>query len=300
MTTTQITTEEQRQLARTLGVDRVRDGDRLTFERLRESIDGTTDPEFASMGESIRGDLSGKLDAELLTTELENLSTQLERLPDVREQGIPDGDKEPEALYRELVEPGWKVYDHLVDVGFFESLEANLPRFTPEHIEGTAHELIGSDVLSTELDALGFDERERLALVMDVVNNDTRLARWVPAKEIPDGVEFGVEHVPPLHKRATGGVLLWINALDIHLWHNRILITDEILDNGYWDIKTMLGGLYLMAKAALEVAAGDKLTDAQLTAAISASTAIMIVNQEEICKHMFWITEEMRAPPKAR
>ncbi|WP_306061435.1 hypothetical protein [Natronococcus wangiae] len=300
MNSAPITTDAQRQLARTFGVDQVSDDDQLTIGRLRAAIDAETRPKFASIGESIRSDLTGKLDVELLEDDVENLSTQIKRLPKVREQGIPNGETEPEVLYRELVEPGWRVYDHLVDVGFFESLEANLPRFTPDHIEGTAHELIGADVLSDELDMLGFDEHERLALVMDVVNNNTRLARWVPTKDIPDGVEFGVEHVPPLHQRAAGGVLLWINALDIHLWHNRILITDEILDDGYWDIKAMLGGLYLMAKSALEVARDDELTNSQLTAAITAGAAIMIVNQEEICKHMFWITEEMRAPPKAR
>lgn len=300
MTTARITDEAQRQLVRTLGVERANDGDRLTVEGLREELDSETDPAFASMGESIRSDLSGKLDAELLEDGLEELASQIERLPEVREEGIPDGETEAEVLYRELVEPGWRVYDHLVDVDFFESLEANLPRFTPEHIETTAHELIGSDALTDELDALGFDERERIALVTDVVNNNTRLARWVPSKEIPEDVEFGVEHVPPLHQRATGGALLWINALDVHLWQNRILVTDEILDDGYWDVKALLGGIYLMAKAALEVARGDELTDSQLTAAITASAAITIVNQEEICKDVFWITEEMREPPKAR
>ncbi|SEW30524.1 hypothetical protein [Natrinema salifodinae] len=300
MTTTQITDEAQRQLVRTLGVERANDGNQLTVKRLREAIDAETDPAFASMGESIRSDLSGKLDIEVLEDGLEELSAQIERLPDVREQGIPDGETEPEVLYRELVDPGWQVYDHLVDVDFFESLEANLPRFTPEHIETTTHELIGSDALTEELAALGFDERERIALVTDVVNNNTRLARWVPTKEIPTDVEFGVEHVPPLHQRATGGALLWINALDVHLWQNRVLVTDEMLDDGYWDVKALLGGLYLMAKAALEVARGDELTDSQLTAAITASAAITIVNQEEICKNVFWITEEMRAPPKAR
>lgn len=298
--TTQITDEAQRQLARTLDIDRVRDGDRLTLAQVREAIDEETDPTFASMGESIRRDLSGKLDASLLEEELSNLATQLERLPEVREEGIPAGEEEPERLYRELVEPGWRIYDHLVEVGFFESAEENLPRFSPEHIEHTAHELIRMEPLTDELAELGFDERERLALVMNVVNNNDRLSRWVPTKDIPEGVEFEVEHVPPLHQRAAGGVLLWINALDVHLWQKKFLVTDEILDDGYWDVKAMLGGLYVMASAALDVAEDGPLTDAQLTAALTAGAAIAIVNQEEICKDMFWITEEMRAPSPAR
>ncbi|MFC4246776.1 hypothetical protein ACFOZ7_07155 [Natribaculum luteum] len=300
MTNTQITDEAQRQLVRNLGMSQVPEEGRLTLERIRESVDAETDPEFASMGVSIRRDLSGKLDESLLEEELGKLATQIERLPDVREAGIPDGETEPEQLYRELVAPGWRVYDHLVDVGFFESVEDSLPRFTPEHIEHTAHELIRTEPLTSELSTIGFDEREKLVLVMNVVNNNTRLARWVPTKEIPEEVEFDVEHVPPLHQRAMGGALLWINALDVHLWQNRILVTDEILDDGYSDVKAMLGGLYAMTKAALDVAEDGPLTDAQLTAALTASAAITIVNQEEICKDVFWITEDMRAPSKAR
>ncbi|MFU8869236.1 hypothetical protein [Natronococcus sp.] len=300
MTTAQITDEAQRQLARTLDVEAVDDGEQLTIERLRDEVEREDDPEFASMGEAIRSDLSGKLDAELLETQLEELSRQLERQPEVREQGIPEGETEAEVLYRELAEPGWEIYDHLVDVDFFDSLEANLPRFTPDHIEGTAHELIATDELTAELEKLGFDEQERIALVMDVTNNNDRLARWVPTKEIPAEVEFGVEHVPPLHQRAAGGTLLWIDAMDVHLWQNRILVTDEILDDGYWDIKALLGGFHLLAQAALDITREEGLTDSQLTAAITAGAAIMIVNQEEICKNVFWITEEMRAPSEAR
>ncbi|AGB37562.1 hypothetical protein [Natronococcus occultus] len=300
MTTAQITDEAQRQLARTFDVEQVVDGDRLTIERLREEVKREEDPEFASMGEAIRSDLSGKVDTELLDEQLEELSDQFERLPEVRERGIPEGDREPESLYRELADPGWEIYEHLLEIDFFESLEANLPRFTPEHIEGTAHELIGSDELTAELEALGFDEQERIALVMDVTNNNDRLARWVPTKEIPADVEFGVEHVPPLHQRAAGGTLLWIDSLDVHLWQNRVLVTDEILDDASWDVKALLGGFYLLAQAALEIGREEGLTDSQLTAAITAGAAITIVNQEEICKNVFWITEEMRAPSEAR
>lgn len=296
----QTTAEDHAELAENLGISDPSVGDRLTLEELRRTIDSETDPEFASMGEAIRSDLTGKLDGDLLEEELSNLAAQLGRLPEVREEGIPEGDGEPEELYRELVEPGWRVYDHLVEVGFFESVEENLPRFTPEHVEHTAHELIQADPLTSALSDCGFDEHEKTVLVMNVVNNNVRLSRWTPTREIPDGVEFDTEFVPPLHQRAMGGVLLWVKNLDVHLWQKRILVTDEILDDGYWDVKAMLGGLYLMAQAAHDIATDGSLTDAQLTAALTASAAIMITNQEEIVKDMFWITEEMRAPSTLR
>lgn len=298
----QVSTEDHDELVENLGISESTAGERVTLEELRGAIDTETDPEFASMGEAIRSDLSGQLDADFLDEELPKIVTQLARLPEVRDAGIPEGEREPEELYRELVKPGWRVYDHLVDVGFFEAVEANLPRFTPEHIEHTANELIQAEPLVSALAECGFDEHERTVLMMNVVNNNTRLAQWVPTKDIPEGVEFDVSNVPPLHQRAMGGALLWIDDLDIHLWQKRVLITEEILDDGYWHIKAMLGGLYVMAMAASEVAAGEdgSLTDAQVTAALTASAAMMIINQDEILKDMFWITEEMRAPSETR
>lgn len=298
----QVTSEDRRELAVSLGVRGTTTSDSLTLAEIRKAIDAETDPEFALMGETIRDDLTGRLEADLLSEELTTMETQIERLPEVREIGIPDGESKPDKLYRELIEPGWRVYEHLVDVGFFESVETNLPRFTPEHIEHTAHELIRTDSLTAALTECGFDEHEMTVLMMNIVNNNIRLSRWVPTKEIPDGVEFNVEYIPPVHQRAVGGALLWINALDVHLWQKEVLITEKILDDSYWHIKAMLGGLYVMAMAAREIAvSGDSsLTDSQVTAALTASAAIMIVNQEELLKDMFWITEEMRAPSKAR
>lgn len=298
----EMTAEDRRELVQNLGIGGSTADESLSLAEIRKAIDAETDPEFASMGEAIRSDLSGKLDADLIDEELANLERQIERLPEVREAGIPEGETEAEELYRELIAPAWRIYHHLVEIGFFPSIEENLPRFTPEHIEHTANELIRADPLTEALSECGFDEREQMILMMNVVNNNVRLSRWVPTREIPQGVEFDVEYVPPLHQRAMGGALLWINAMDVHLWQKKVLITEEILDDGYWHIKAMLGGLYVMAKAAREIAAEeeDSLTDAQVTAALTASAAMLIVNQEEIMQDVFRITEEMRKPSIAR
>lgn len=298
----QVSDEDHDELRENLGISESSVDERVTLEELREEIDAETAPEIASMGEAIRSDLTSDLDANLIDRELSNLSDRIGRLPEVREQGIPEGEEEAERLYRDLIEPGWRVYEHLLDAGFFESVEANLPRFTPEHIEHTATELIQAEPLSSALADCGFDDHEQVVLMMNVVNNNTRLERWVPTKDIPESVEFDVSNVPPLHQRAMGGSLLWINALDDHLWQKRVLITEDILDNGYWHIKALLGGLYVMAMAAGEIAAGEdgSLTDAQVTAALSASTAMMIINQDGIMQEMFRITEEMRAPSEIR
>ncbi len=300
VSTPQVTREEEQQLTEALGID-AGEGS-MTLAEMRAEVDAETDTAFASLGEAMRRDLEGRLDAELLRRELENIAEQVARLPEVREAGIPDGEREPERLYRDVAEPGWRVYEHLLDVGFFESIDANSPRFSSEHIGHTAQGFVESDALSDELADAGFDEREQTVLMMNVTNNDNRLARWVPTAQIPDGVEFNVEDVPPLHQRAMGGALLWIRTFDVHLWQKQVLITERMLDDAIWDVKAMLGGLYLMTRAALEVAddGTDELTDSQLTAALTAGAAISIINQEEICRDAYRITDEMRAPSEAR
>lgn len=296
-----VTTADRRGLASAFGIREPSDGERLTLEEIREAIRPETDPEFASIGEAIREDLADELNSELLDEALAEMERRIERLPAVRETGIPEGATEPEKLYRSLLPPAWVVYNHLAEVEFFDSAEENLPTFTAESIERTARELIQTDA-TTALSDYGFSDREQTVLMMNVVNNNTRLSRWVPTKDIPEDVEFTVDYVPPLHQRAMGGALLWINALDRHLWQKEILITDQILDDAFWHTKAMLAGLYVMARAARAVAGGDgsELTDAQTTAALTAGTAMLIVNQEELMKSTFWITEEKRAPSRAR
>ncbi len=297
----QITPDDQKQLTEVLGIEELPpEGE--TLSRVRAAIEPSIDAEFASVGEAIRSDLEGELDAEFLEEALSELEDNIERLPEVREAGIPEGETEPEELYRELIEPAWRVYDHLLAVGFFESVDENQPRFEPEHIEATTHTLLKADPLMSELETLGLDEREQLALVMDVTNNQRRLSRWVPTSDIPDEVEFDVDHVPPLHQRAMGGALLWIKNLDVHLWQKSLLITEEILDDASWDVKAMLVGMHMLTHAAREIADADggSLTDSQLTSALTASAAILITNQEAICQDAYRITEEMRAPPEYR
>lgn len=289
--------EDQRRMAETLGIDDPIGNEPLTVSEMRESVERDSDSEFGSMGETIRNDLVGRLDAELLEEELANIGTNIGRLPVVRAEGVPD---EPEGPYGEIVAPVERVYDHLTEVGFFESVEGNLPRFTPEYIERTARELVLTDPLTSALTNVGFDEREKTALLMNVVNNNTRLARWVPTYEIPDGVEFDLEHVPPLHDRAYGGALLWIAALDRHLWQNEVLITEAILDDATWYTKALLGGLYVSTMAARDVAAGGGLEDAQLTAALTAGAAIQIIAQEDMMRDVYYITDDMRAPSEVR
>lgn len=289
-------------VANSLGISDLADPESPTITALRDDFETETEAEFVSMSQTIRDDLTSTLDTDNIDNALGEIEAQLERLPEVRTIGVPDGEKQANKVYRELITPAWEVYDHLTDVKFFEGLEVNLPAFTPEHIEDISHELVNAHPLFESLADCGFDKHEQVVLLLNVINNETRLSRWIPTRNIPDGVEFNVEHIPPLHQRSMGGALLWIEAMDHHLWQKRILITEDILDDAFWYTKAMMSGLYLMARGARAIAAGDnsEITDAQATAALSGGAAILIVNQEEMMKDVFWITEEKRAPTPAR
>lgn len=292
--TPEIDSEERRQFLRVLGITgAAAAGAELTVGELREEMTAETDGELAAMGEAIRTDLTGSLDADLLGAELTNVGASIERLPELGAAGIPAQDS---TAYQEVAEPAWAVYDHLLEVGFFESVETHLPAFTEDHIQSTARELVRSAPLTGLLSEVGFSEEEKTAVMANVVNDRNRLALWVPTKDIPAGVEFDLEHVPPLHQRAAGGVALWVEELDDHLWRNEYLLTQELIDRGLWDVKVMLGGMSLLSKAAHDVAAGGDLSDSQLTAALTGGTASMILGQEDLANDLFRITDEMRAP----
>lgn len=291
-----MTVAQRRDLASALEVD-IGGNESVTWDELAGRVDATSDPAFASMGEEIRADLAGQLDETLLETLLEALERELRRLPDVRAVGVPD---EPGGNYKAVAEPGWRLYDHLLEVGFFESLDETLPRFSADHIERTARELVGTESLSSALGEVGFDETEKTALLVAVANNNERLARWVPSNQIPEGVEFDTTNVPPLHQRAMGGALLWIDGLDRHLWQYEPLVTEAILDDAAWYAKALLGGIYVTATAAHDLATTESFADETVTAAFTGAAAIQIVSQEDLLQDVFYITDEMRAPSELR
>ena len=291
----EIDQEDRRQFLKVVGLTgAVAAGSEFTLSDLRGEVEGETAGELAAMGEAIRSDLVGTLDAGLLGSELASLEGQIERLPELRAMGVP---AENSTEYQALAEPGWAIHEHLVEVGFFESVEEHLPEFTPEHIGATAREFINTAALASALAELGYSEEELTSTVVNVVNNKERLAMWVPTKNIPAGVEgFDPANIAPLHQRASAGVLLWTDYLDTYLWQNEVLLTDTILDNNYGDLKQMYAGLHLLASAAEDLAGSQELSDAQLTAALSAGAAMMIVGQEDLTNDVMRITDEMRAP----
>lgn len=292
--TPEIDHEERRQFLKVLGIaGAAAAGSELTVSELRNAVENDGAAELAAMGQAIRADLTADLDAALIETELANIGAQIERVPELAAMGVPAQDS---TVYQEVATPVWRVYDHLREADFFAAAEVNLPAFTADHIESTARELVAAEPLAAALTETGFNEKEITALISNVATNRGHLARWVPTKEIPEGVEFDLEHVAPLHQRAMGGVALWIEDLDMRLWQMEYLLTDDLIEQGMWDVKSMLGGANLVSLAARDVAGAADLTDSQFTAALTAGTASMIMGQEDLTNDLYRITDDMRAP----
>lgn len=286
--------EERRDFLKLLGVTgSIGAASQFSLSDVRNALGGGTSSELAAMGEAIRSDLTGTVDADVLASSMSGIVTAVETLPEVRAAGFPGEDATP---YQELTAPAWEAYRHLSDIGFFASAEEHLPAYTSEGLATTTQELVRAEPLTSTLTDAGFSEQEITATVASVTTQQDLLKHWVPASDLPTDInEFDPANVGPLHKRATGGALLWIDGLDDHLWRNKVLISEEIYDRGIQHTKTMLGGLHLMTAAAHDIAGPGEFEDAHLAAGLSGGAAIMIAGQENMAADVFRITDEMRA-----
>lgn len=270
----------------------------FTLQDLSEMVTVEAADELASIGGDIRSDVKEALNAKLLHAETAALANQIERIPALHAAGVPDT---PGGHYEKIVEPAWRIEDHLAEAGLFSSAEEHFPTFTPDHIASTTQKLVQTNALASLLAEIGFGERERTDLAARVVNDQEYLAQWVPVEVYPDEMygpgddSVDPETVAPLHRRAAGGALLWIDGLDKHLWQYEVLVTDEILDNAALDVKAMLGGFYVLGHAANDLARGE-ISDEMLSAMITGATGIMIVSQNQFATDVARITDEMRAP----
>jgi|AntRauTorcE11898_2_1112593.scaffolds.fasta_scaffold00858_13 hypothetical protein len=297
-----VSSENRERFQRTLDLS-IRSPAEPTIESLQPS-DELPNEALTEHGRAIRDDLSGSLDADLIQERLAELAGEIRRVPELRGIGCPERGQTP---YRDLVSAGWALVDHLSEVGFFRTVEDNLPAFTDDHIEATTTQLCRMDSLAGVLSDLGFAEHEQLALVTNVVNASEQLSWWERTANYPDISALGRDDYddgivqgssPPLHHRAMEGSLLWIDGLDWHLWQKEVLITQAMIEKGVWDVKTMLAGVYLLGDTARRLADGE-ISDENLTTMTTASTAMMVIGQEFLVEDVVWIDDHDRAPAAA-
>ncbi|ELY90970.1 hypothetical protein [Natrialba taiwanensis] len=295
----EVSDSDRREFLKALGVIAGGSVAGATLADLRQNVSTETTSGLAEMGTALQDGLTGTLDAALLSEQLAALTESVESLPELEAMGVPDAGAE---AYQSLTTPAWEINDHLAEVGFFASAEETLPAFTPDHIETTTRQLVHIDGLPATLSEVGFAEREQTALVVNIVNAREQLSWWMATPDYPpaDAVDDGVvyEYVAPLHQRAAEGSLLWIDGLDHYLWQREPLVTGEMIDRGLWDVKSMLGGYYLLGSAARDLAA-EEIADDHLTTLTTASTALMIISQEFLITDVIRITDDKRAPRSA-
>ncbi|WP_435179082.1 twin-arginine translocation signal domain-containing protein [Halorussus sp. AFM4] len=307
-----ISDEQRREFLKALGVGGAVAAGGATLDDVREAVGTGASDELASVGEAIRSDLAGELDADLLASGHEDVAAAASGLTAVPDRGLPGMDEGPREEFAAVAEAARPVYDHLAEVGFFESTTERLPEFTPSYIEDSVRRFVVSEGLAGSLSDLGFDQAELVDLLATTVAHRERIGdrHWVSTDELPrEQMEFA-EYVPPMTRAAAGGVLLWLEDLDEHVWTNAVLITDDILADATWDARAMAAGFDLMVDGARRVAEseaqgaaasraegprGEATSDDELAGLLSSGFALQAIAQNLLPEDAYWIDEEARA-----
>lgn len=293
-----VTDEDRREFLKALGIAGTVGVGGMTLNEVRNVVSTTgAAEELAPVGRAIKADLAGALDVGLIASQQEAFAEAVSALPAVVDEGLPGA--EPREDFQAVADAGRPVYEHLQGAGFFESTTSHLPEFTPKYITQSAELFVGTESIAEPLKELGITDEVGLDLVVPVVNqaDDISEHHWLATDMIPrEQIEYG-EHIPAMTSAAAGGSLLWLEDLDLHLWQDKILISDEILNNAVWDTQGMAAGFHLMAEGAKVIGEeSDELSNEALGALLSTSFAMQTIAQWMLIQDAYWITEEMRAP----
>lgn len=296
---TTIDDEQRRDVLKALGITGAIAAGGVTLEEAQEAMSAEASEELAPVGQAIQAELGGNLDAGLIAGQQAALTEAASALPAAAEQGLPED--EPREDFERIASAGWPVYEHLTEVGFFESTTEHLPEFTPETLTESVRTFVGSEALARPLEGMDFTDEKGVDLVSTVVANAQQLSdhHWVATEEIPRAqIEFG-EAIPPMTMGAAGGVLLWLDDLDLHLWQNEVLLTEDILADATWYGQSMAAGFQLMSEGARVIAEDSgALSDSELGALLSTGFAVQAISQGLLPQDVYWVTEEMRDPSR--
>jgi hypothetical protein len=265
-----------------------------------ESIDGASMGEATALetaGRAVRTDLAGSFDSTLITSQQASLAAAASELPAAREQGVPV--EQPRNEFEAVAAAARPVYEHLGETDFFERTTEHLPTFDPAHLEAAVETFVGAEAFAEPLSELGLTGGAGVDLLSEVIANAERLStyHWVATDEIPRAeIELG-EHIPSMTRAAAGGVLLWLEDLDQHLWQKSVLLTPDIHADVTWHARSMVAGFQLMIEGAREVASESRNhADDELGALLSTGFAVQAIAQNLLVQDGYLITEEMRAP----
>lgn len=294
-----VTDEHRRDFLKALGVGGAVAVGSATIGDVQTAVEeagaGETATELAPMGQAIMADLAGSLDAGLITTQQEALVEATAGLPLAAERGFPEAG--PREEFAAVAEAGRPMYEHLRDVGFFESTTEHLPEFYPEYLESAVQTVAGSEALVGSIEEFGFDGHEGVDLLATVVAEAENMAKyhWVGGEIVREKLEFG-KHVPPVTQGAVGGSLLWLEDLDQHFWQAQTILTEEMIEKAVWHAQSMAAGLHLVSEGAAVIAAeSGALSDSELAASLGTGFGAQAIAQSLLPTDVYWVREEMRA-----
>ncbi|GAB7095788.1 hypothetical protein JCM30237_29420 [Halolamina litorea] len=287
--------DDRREFLKALGVGGAVAAGGTGLGAVRDAMSANAASDLAAVGESIRADLTGSIDADLIASQQPAVAEAASELTAVPERGLPTG--EPRYEFAAVEEAGRPIYDHLVEVGFFESTTEHLPGFDPAFLQSAVGAFAGSAALAEPLSGMGLDDGAGVDLLSEVVANAEELSEhhWIATDEIPRAeIEFG-EYIPTMTRGAAGGALLWLKDLDHHLFTHKVLLTDEIVADATWHGQSMAAGFQLMAEGAKALGGGADVSGSDLTALLSTGFAVQAIAQGLLPQDAYWISEEMRA-----
>lgn len=291
----QLSDEERRDFLKALGVSGAVAAGSVTISHVQDAVDTTRSETLAPVGQAIQDDLQGNLDTKLLAEHQTQHAKTASALPTVLEKGFPEG--EPRDDFEQVANAATPIYDHLGEVGFFESTMQHIPELSPEYLENSVKTVLNTGALTDILGDIGFDNTAMLNVVGTVVNDRHELSQelWHATDQLPrEDIRAG-EFVPPMTKQAAGGVLLWLEDLDTHLVKKQVLLTEDILKDITWDAHAMAAGFHLMTESARRIGteAGD-LSEDELAALLTTGFAIQTIAQNLLPVDGYWISEPMR------
>jgi hypothetical protein len=110
-------------------------------------MSGTTAAsELAPVGKAINSDLAGELNATLIASQQSQIAAATSELSAALEKGIPEA--APREEFAAVAEAGRPMYEHLKEVGFFESTTEHLPEFNPSYLDDAVTACVGAEALS--------------------------------------------------------------------------------------------------------------------------------------------------------
>jgi len=254
---------------------------------------------LASTGAALHDELGDSLDAEALRDHAESFAAATRHLGTIHDAGVPEERRED---FLPVAEAGRPIVDHLVETGFYERTNEELPNFDTNYVSESVNRFASESALAAPLEELGFEDGDGVDLLASVSDKKAELQdqHWIGTDAVTRKMVGYGEHVPAMTRGADEGSLLWLQDLDTFLWQNAVLVTEDIYTDAVWYARAMAAGFHLVTHGAIAAAEEeDTYDDEQLAALLSVGFAIQAICDPTILQEVYWIRDGERAPRRS-